>query len=201
MLKRSNMRAGLLWMLLVCLSDEQVSPQNCKDVTLVTVSKLSNMSVSCPPVLDNVSELRYVLFFERKRINQIKLIKKGHSGDSLFSGVFEVIANSSGVYVCQREVLEPPPYREECYSMEVMIKEAQPLPLVNGTVLNTDVSCSPSIPEMIWWAASGVVLLYSLLVQAIAIVLWRKLKKRKENEDAKIYMNIRPGPVKSSCKT
>ncbi|CAK6967632.1 uncharacterized protein LOC128368405 isoform X2 [Scomber scombrus] len=66
------MRVGVLWMVMVCLSDRKITA--CSVNTTRTVSTtLSKVSVSCPPNDDNNSELNYLLLFNGKCISRIHL--------------------------------------------------------------------------------------------------------------------------------
>lgn len=54
------------------------------------------------------------------------------SAGNQFSGHFEVTASSSGVYVCKREVIYPPPFTEDCHSTEVKVDSTEVK--VDGTI-------------------------------------------------------------------
>ncbi|KAA8593065.1 T-cell-specific surface glycoprotein CD28 [Etheostoma spectabile] len=193
------MRAGVLWMVMVCLSDGKV-PQ-CSVGPTVTVSKLSKVSVSCPSAMAS-SEFKYQLFFNGSCIGQIRL-ELDHA-EPLFSGQFKVTANNSGEYVCMTELIYPPPRRKYCHITEVMVAETQSF-AVNDPVLVANQSspavasgCSPSIPEAVMWVGCGVLFLYGLSITCITIAIWRKMKR--DEEDTNVYVNIRPGEVRKPCK-
>ncbi|XP_062287756.1 T-cell-specific surface glycoprotein CD28-like [Scomber scombrus] len=190
------MRVGVLWMVMVCLSDRKITA--CSVNTTRTVSTtLSKVSVSCPPNDDNNSELNYLLLFNGKCISRIHLPTARDSKGS-FSGQYEVIANISGVYICKMEVLYPPPYKESCHSTEVVVAEKQK---TNETSTEVNQNCqvkSSLIPEVVLWAGCGALLFYSLTITCISIVLWRKLKNDEEEEN--VYVNTRPGEPKKPCK-
>ncbi|KAG8000949.1 hypothetical protein GBF38_018252, partial [Nibea albiflora] len=92
------------------------------------------------------------------------------------SGQFEIIANHSGVYTCKRELIYPPPQREDCHDTEVIVAEKQSSLTVNDTSLpGTNQSCAvrpPLIPHVAMWVGGGILLAYSLTVTCVAMVLW-----------------------------
>ncbi|XP_042282709.1 T-cell-specific surface glycoprotein CD28-like [Thunnus thynnus] len=190
------MKAGVLWMVIVCLSDGKVT--TCSVETTVTVSHLSKVSISCPSNMAN-SELSYLLLLNDSCISRIRLSKE--SGSGVFSSQYEITANNSGVYICKKEVIYPPPYKEECHSTKVIVAEKQK---TNETALEANQSCqvkSPLIPEVVLWAGCGVLLVYSLSITCItcSIVLRRKLKR--DEEDTNEYVNTRPGEIRKHSKT
>lgn len=177
---------------LVCLS---VGPSR-----VITVSKLSKVSISCPSVTANISELQYQLVFNGRNISQIYL-EKSDSAESLFSSQFEVTANSSGEYVCKRTVVYPPPCTEDCHTTEVIVAEKQSLPIINDTVPGTNQSCpvrTPFIPEVVTWVACGGLFIYSLSITCVTIALWVKMKRNEE--DSNVYVNTKPGEARKPYK-
>ncbi|KAF1382934.1 hypothetical protein PFLUV_G00148980 [Perca fluviatilis] len=195
------MRAGVLWMVMVCLSDGKVP--RCSVGPTATVSKLSKVSVSCPSAIVS-SEFKYQLLFDGHYISQIHLPKLDPAG-SLFSGQFEVTANNSGEYICMAEVIYPPPHRKICHITEVIVGEKLSLAAVNDTVPGDNQTfsavqpgCSPFIPEAVMWAGCGVLFLYGLSITCIIIVIWRKMKRNEE--DTNVYANTRPGEVRKPFK-
>ncbi|TDH06536.1 hypothetical protein EPR50_G00114460 [Perca flavescens] len=195
------MRAGVLWMVMVCLSDGKV-PQ-CSVRSTATVSKLSNVLVSCPSAIVS-AEFKYQLLFNGHCISQIQLPKLDPAG-SLFSGQFEVTANDSGEYICMGEVIYPPPHQKICHITEVIVAEKPSLaavidtvPVDNRTFPAVQPGCSPFIPEAVMWAGCGVLFLYGLSITCITIVIWRKMKRNEE--DTNVYVNTRPGEVRKPYK-
>lgn len=195
------MKVGLLWMVMVCLSDGKVPQCSVGPSRVITVSKLSKVSISCPSVTANISELQYQLVFNGRNISQIYLEKQSDSAESLFSSQFEVTANSSGEYVCKRTVVYPPPCTEDCHTTEVIVAEKQSLPIINDTVPGTNQSCSvrtPFIPEVVTWAACGGLFIYSLSITCVTIALWVKMKRNEE--DSNVYVNTKPGEARKPYK-
>ncbi|KAJ4918424.1 hypothetical protein JOQ06_004169 [Pogonophryne albipinna] len=140
------MRAGVLWMLMVCLSDGK--DPTCSVLTSLTVSKLTKVNVSCPSTTRR--ETNYQLFFNGSSFGRIHMKKESGSADMLFSGQFEVTANSSGEFLCRSEESWPPPNTDDCHTTEVTVAELQSLPEINGSAPAANQSCpfrSPLIPE------------------------------------------------------
>ncbi|KAE8299856.1 hypothetical protein D5F01_LYC02274 [Larimichthys crocea] len=194
------MRVGILVMVMVCLSDGEL--HKCSVRLVVTVSKDSTTSISCPSITATNSEMKYLLLFNESYINHIHMSKQLYSADSVFSGQFKVTANHSGVYICKRELIYPPPQREDCHVTEVIVAEKQSSLTVNDTLPVTNQSCAvrpPLIPNVAMWAGCGVLLAYSLTVTSVAIVLWNSKMKREE-DDTNIYINTRPGELRKPCK-
>ncbi|XP_076602260.1 uncharacterized protein LOC143330007 [Chaetodon auriga] len=195
------MRAEVLVMvmLMVCLSNGKVT--QCSVGVIIKVPKLSKASISCPSIMANSSELKYLLHFNGSCISQISLSKHLDSAYNLFSGHFEVTADTSGVYICKREVIYPPPFSVDCHTTELLVAEKQFFPENNDTVPAANQNCpvrSPFIPDIVMWAGCGVLLLYSLSVTGIIIVIWRKLKR--DEEDTNVYANTRPREFSKPCK-
>ncbi|KAM7380178.1 hypothetical protein PAMP_003491 [Pampus punctatissimus] len=189
------MRLVILWMVMVCLSDGKIT--KCSVETIISVSKPSKIFISCPANMANSSEFNYLLYFNDSCINNIRLTKNFGS-DGLLSSQYEVTANNSGVYTCKREMVYPPPYKEDCHSTEVVLAEMQN---TNKTSPLASQSCPeklPLIPEMVLWVGCGTLLVYSLSITCISVVLWIKLKKNEE--DANVYINTRPGELKKPWK-
>ncbi|KAM7406965.1 hypothetical protein PAMA_002934 [Pampus argenteus] len=208
------MRAVILWMVMVCLSDGKIT--KCSVETIISVSKPSKVFISCPANMADSSEWHYLLYFNDSCISSISLTKvvdracsgppldgntnKPGSGsaDGLLSSHYEVTASNSGVYTCKREMVYPPPYKEDCHSTEVVLAETQN---TNETSPLASWSCPekfPFIPEMVLWVGCGALLVYSLSITCISVVLWMKLKRNEE--DANVYINTRPGELKKSWK-
>ncbi|KAF7650211.1 hypothetical protein LDENG_00129700 [Lucifuga dentata] len=115
--------------------------------------------------------------------------------------MFEVTANSSGVYGCNMESLYPPPFYTECHITKVIMGGNQILPVTNQSISvtnQTSLLSSPLIPELVLWAGCGVLLVYSLSITCFAACLWTKLKKAEE--DSSMYVNTRTWETKSPCK-
>ncbi|KAI9518814.1 hypothetical protein NQZ68_034595 [Dissostichus eleginoides] len=184
------MRAGVLWMLMVCLSDGK--DPTCSVLTSLTVSKPSKVNVSCPSTTGR--ETNYELFFNDSSFGLIHMEKMSGPADMLFSGQFEVTANSSGEFLCRSEESWPPPNSEDCHTTEVIVAELQFLHEINGSAPAANQSCPfryPLIPEEVIWAGCGVLLVYSLSITCIAIVLWKNT--RRNEEDSNDYINAKPG--------
>lgn len=193
------MRAWMLVMTISCLSNGNV--KGCSVGKSVTVSKRSKAVISCPSIMANSSELMYLLRFNDSNISQIHLNKQLDPPESLFCGQFEVTAYNSGVYICILKGIYPPPLREVCHSTEVIVAETQFLLQINDTVPVANQSCqvsSPLIPDVVMWAGSGVLLVYSLSVTCITVILWRKLKR--DEDDTNLYMNTRPAELRKPTK-
>ncbi|XP_026150485.1 T-cell-specific surface glycoprotein CD28-like [Mastacembelus armatus] len=197
------MRAGFLWMVMVCLSDKGAAA--CTVQPIVTVSKLSEVSVSCPSITPDSSELKFLLLFNNDYISQIQVNKRSESAESLFYGQFKVTANNSGTYVCRSEVLYPPPFRDDCHRTEVRVDgttHGQNLThRINATAQPANQTCPDRltfIPEEVMWVGCGVLLVYSLSVTCIAIVMWKKQKT--EDEETNVYENTRPRDFKKPYK-
>ncbi|XP_041806949.1 uncharacterized protein LOC121616290 [Chelmon rostratus] len=202
------MRAWVLVMVMVCLSNGKVT--GCSVGVIITVPKLRKASISCPPTMANSSELKYLLLFNDSCISQISLSKGSSLGrmhldstHSLFSSHFEVTAYNSGVYICKREVIYPPPFSMDCHTTEVVVAEKS-LPTNNDTVPVANQSCpvrSPFIPDMVMWVGCGVSLVYSLSITFIIIVIWSPQRKlKRDEEDTSVYANTRPGEFSKPCK-
>lgn len=184
------MRVGVLWMVMLCLSDGEVT--RCSVQSIITASKLGKVSISCPPVMAKRSEFTFLLLFNNSSISEITL-KQSDTANILFSGQFEVTANNSGMYICRRVMMYPPPFRQDCHSTELKVDET------NGTASAVNQSCpdrSPSILEPVLWAGCGVLLAYSLSITCI--VIWRRLKR--DDEDENVYVNTRPGDLRKPYK-
>ncbi|XP_059198341.1 uncharacterized protein LOC131978649 [Centropristis striata] len=191
---RSEMMMMLL-LLLLCVSDGALPP--CSVGPVVTVPQLSKVSVSCPPVLSNSSELSYQLLFNGSIINQIRLSEASDSAVSWFSAQFEVSVNVSGEFVCSRLQIYPPPYRQDCLSTVVSVSGEL---AANDSVPAANQSAplrSSSVTEELLWAGCVVLLVYSLSITCIAIVIWRKMKR--DDEVSHDYFNTRPGGSRKPC--
>lgn len=191
------MRARDLVMVMVCLSNGKVT--GCSVGSIIAVSKLSKARISCPFIMANSSELKYVLLFNDSCIREIRLNKQPDSAESLFYGHFEVTAHNSGVYICKREVIYPPPSTADCHTTEVIVAEKQSLLTINDSVPLAKQSCpvkSPLIPDEVMWSVCGFLLVYSLSITCI--IIWRKLKRDKE--DTNVYVNTRPGELRKTNK-
>lgn len=139
-------------------------------------------------------------------MSHISLLQESGPADMLFSGQFEVTANSSGEFLCRSEESWPPPNTDDCHTTEVIVAgnmlslysrlyichiliksnhifflfiELQSLPEINGSAPAANQSCPfrcPLIPEEVIWAGCGVLLVYSLSITCIAIVLWVNMR-------------------------
>ncbi|XP_035532228.1 T-cell-specific surface glycoprotein CD28-like isoform X2 [Morone saxatilis] len=188
------MRAEVLLMVM-CLIDGNVT--GCLVLKTITVSKLSKVNISCPSVVTNSSERKYLLLFNGSCINYITTNKALNYPENFF-GHFEVTANNSGLYQCKVELVYPPPHSETCHTTVLKVADK---PEMNETVAAANQSCpvkTPFIPDVVMWAGCGVLLVYSLLFTCITIVLWRKLKR--DDDDTNVYINTRPGDVKKPYK-
>ncbi|KAK5920539.1 hypothetical protein CgunFtcFv8_024337 [Champsocephalus gunnari] len=184
------MRAGVLWMLMLRLSDGK--DPTCSVLTSLAVSKLTKVNISCPSTTRR--ETNYQLFFNGSSFGRIDMKKESGPADMLFSGQFEVTANSSGEFLCRSEESWPPPNTDDCHTTEVVVAELQSLPEINGSAPAANQSCpfrSPLIPEEVIWAGCGVLLVYSLSITCIAIALWKNMRRSEEGSND--YMNARPG--------
>ncbi|XP_023250960.1 T-cell-specific surface glycoprotein CD28-like [Seriola lalandi dorsalis] len=193
------MRLGVLWMLMVCLSDGQV--MRCPVQQTISVPKLSKVAISCPSMEAASLKLKYQLLFNDSCVSKILLDKHYDPPECPLSGQFEVTATKSGVYICKREVIYPPPFIEDCHTTEVKVDEKQSMPAINATGPATNQSCSersPLIPELAMWVGCGVLLVYSLSITCITIVIWRKLKR--DDDDTNVYINTRPSELRKPHK-
>ncbi|XP_071757550.1 uncharacterized protein LOC139913436 [Centroberyx gerrardi] len=198
--------AGILWMAMLCLGNERVSDLlKCPVTSFVTVSELRDVFISCPSSsMATDTEIKYHLFLNFSPIYTVDLKKSAsppagvrfHRENS--SSRFEVPTSSSGMYSCQRDVIYPPPHREDCLTTVVAEGEK---PVINQDVLLANQSCpdsSLSVPELLLWVGCGVLLVYSLSITCVAIFLWRKLKA--EEEESSEYVNTKPGEFRRPYK-
>lgn len=193
------MIVGILLMVMVCLSDGEFT--GCSVGTIITASELSRVSISCPSIMANSDEVNFLLLFNGSCIRQIDVKEQRVSAEDLSSSQFEVTANNSGMYICQRKKIYPPPYNEDCHATEVIVTEKPFTPAINDTVPEARQSCPASsspIPQIIMWSVCGVLLFYSLSVTYISIFVLGKPKRDKD--DTNVYANTRPGQPRKLYK-
>ncbi|KAG7219695.1 hypothetical protein INR49_018899 [Caranx melampygus] len=198
-----KMWVGVLWMLMVCLSDGEVL--NCEVEQSITVSNLSKVAVSCPPIKADGSTLKYQLLFDDSCVSEMYLDKVIDPRGCSFPGRFEVTATKSGVYICKRQVIYPPPFVENCHTTDVKVNdsitETLLSPSTDATGPAANQSCldrSQSITDVVVQVGCGVLLVYSLSITCITIIIWRKLQR--DDEDTSVYVNTRPAELRKPYK-
>ncbi|KAF3694490.1 T-cell-specific surface glycoprotein CD28 Precursor [Channa argus] len=196
------MTAWLLWMVLACLSDGAVAK-----CSVESVNEGSDFrKVSCPPLMPGPQQLKYLLLFNDSRVAQMQIEMPDSAGGQL-SANFDVTASRDGLYVCKMEVTYPPPFKEDCHSFQVKVNRTEKqhvvaISSINSTTPPTTTPTCPGrssfIPEVVLYAACGVLLVYSLAVTCITIITWRKMKENKE--DTCVYMNTRPADPRKNYR-
>ncbi|KAK2905692.1 hypothetical protein Q8A73_009635 [Channa argus] len=174
------MTAWLLWMVLACLSDGAVAK-----CSVESVNEGSDFrKVSCPPLMPGPQQLKYLLLFNDSRVAQMQIEMPDSAGGQL-SANFDVTASRDGLYVCKMEVTYPPPFKEDCHSFQVKVNRTEKqhvvaISSINSTTPPTTTPTCPGrssfIPEVVLYAACGVLLVYSLAVTCITIITWVRLK-------------------------
>ncbi|KAL3969438.1 methyl CpG binding protein 2 [Sarotherodon galilaeus] len=181
------MRVRALWMVvMVCFSDGEGT--ECLGGPVISVTESSKVMVPCPRI--QATEMKYQFIFNEKPISKVCL-NKNHTAQ------FEVTVSESGVYSCITEKIYPPPYKQSCQRIQVNVTDGKTF---NDSIIPVkDCPCNPPlIPEVVMWAGSCALLVYSLTITCITIAIWKKQKK--EEMDSVVYENTRPRDFRKSPK-
>ncbi|XP_029935905.1 uncharacterized protein LOC115379401 [Myripristis murdjan] len=199
-------RAGILWLVMLCLGEEKVDRLKCPVEFMMTVSGVGRVNISCPPIVAG-TEMKFFLLLNFSYIYEADPAKDSESDSAgiLFlkessPALFLVQTNSSGLYSCKRETRYPPPHRDDCITTAVWMAEKQDVPVVNQSVLpaNQSSPAESSVLELALWAGCSVLLAYSLSITCICLWTWRKWKMSEEDDIE--YVNTKPGEFKRPCR-